>query len=161
MRVTPVYLGLCCAALLALGGCTSAPQPADAGPAPMRIPVTISTDEGDVSFDAEIADSPAERQKGLMFREQMQDSHGMLFLFPDNAQRSFWMKNTLIPLDMIFIRADRTILGIVANAEPKTLTSRSVPGQSQFVLEINGGLAEQLGLAADQEVRFVSPLPTQ
>lgn len=142
-------------------GCTSSAETVDAGPQPMRLPVAIATDEGDVTFQAEIADTPDERQKGLMFREQMEDEHGMLFLFPDERQRSFWMKNTYIPLDMIFIRADRTILGIVENAEPRTMNSRSVPGASQFVLEINGGLAKQRGLAAGQEVRFIAPLPTR
>lgn len=148
--------------LLMVGlGCTSSAEPRDAGPEPPRIPVTIATDEGDVVFQAEIADTPDERTKGLMFREEMDDAHGMLFLFPEEKPRSFWMKNTLIPLDMIFIRADRTILGIVENAEPQTTTSRSVPGESQFVLEINGGLAKARGLAPGQEVRFVAPLPTR
>lgn len=162
MRRTSLKV-LVLASLFVLGGasCTSSGQPADAGPEPARIPMSIATDQGDVIFQVEIADTPEERQHGLMFREHMEPEHGMLFLFPDNTQRSFWMKNTLIPLDMIFIREDRTILGIVENAEPKTLSSRAVPGQSQFVLEINGGLAAELGLAAEQEVRFVAPLPTR
>ena len=151
--------------LIALAGCTSSAGPVDAasdgGQAPLRIPVTIATAEGDVVFQAEIADSPEERQRGLMFREHMEDDHAMLFLFPDEKQRSFWMKNTYIPLDMLFIQSDRSILGIVENAEPRTTTGRSVPGDSQFVLEINGGLARARGIMARQEVRFVAPLPSR
>ncbi len=147
--------------LMALGACTTPVQSTDAGPEPARVPVVLVTDNGDRTVMAEIADSPSERQRGLMFREQMAADHGMLFLFAGASQRSFWMKNTLIPLDMIFIRADHTILGIVENAVPKTLSSRSVPGVSQFVLELNAGRAAELGLAAEQEVRFVVPLPSK
>lgn len=156
-----LQLGLLTGALgmLACSSTTSAPDAASGEV--FRIPVTISTDEGDVVFMAEVADTPDERQKGLMFRERMGDDEGMLFLFPDSRQRSFWMKNTLIPLDMIFIQADRSVLGIVENAEPKTTTSRSVPGDSQFVLEINGGLARKMGIQNRQTVRFVAPLPTR
>ena len=124
-----------------------------------RLPVTVQTDEGPITFQAELADDPAERTRGLMFRESMSDEHGMLFLFPVEQQLSFWMKNTLIPLDIVFIRADRTILGIVREAEPETLSSRMVPGASQFVLEINGGLAEKRGIRAGQKVTFIAPLP--
>lgn len=142
--------------------CTSAPSGGvDAGAAgrePM-VPVTIHTEAGSVVFQAEIADSPAERSRGLMFREGLAPRAAMLFLFPEERQLSFWMRNTLIPLDMIFIRADRTILGIVENAEPRTDTSRSVPGKSQFVLEIAGGLSAELGIRADHLVGFMAPVP--
>lgn len=124
-----------------------------------RIPVTVETEGGPVTFQAEVADTAAERARGLMFRERMEEDHGMLFLFPGESQQSFWMRNTLIPLDMIFIRSDRTILGVVENAEPRTDTPRSVPGLSQFVLEINGGLSAELGIEAGQTVRFMAPMP--
>lgn len=124
-----------------------------------RVPVTVETDRGPQIFQAEIADSPSERSRGLMFRESMDDKHGMIFLFPAAQQQSFWMKNTLIPLDIIFIRADRTILGIAENAEPMTMTGRRVEGRSQFVLEINGGLSAKLGIRAGQKVSFMAPLP--
>lgn len=145
--------------LLAPLGCPSA----DADPKPaedvFRIPVTVHTGAEDYTFQAEIADTPAERSQGLMFRESMETDHGMIFLFPTEKQLSFWMKNTLIPLDMIFIRADRTVLGVVENAVPKTTTSRMVPGDSQFVLEINGGLAAKYGIKEGQRVTFMAPLP--
>ncbi len=133
-------------------------QTADAGEV-FRIPVTVETDDGPITFQSEIADSPAERQRGMMFRESMSDDHGMVFLFPNERQLSFWMKNTFIPLDIIFIRADRTILGIAENAEPRTLTSQRVEGDSQFVLEINGGLARRRGIRSGQKVTFFAPIP--
>ncbi len=122
----------------------------------VRIPVTIAAAEP-VTFYAEIADDPFERQEGLMGRASMDADHGMLFVFPDEDQRSFWMKDTLIPLDMIFIRADRTILGIVEDAEPNTTVRRSVPGESQFVLEINGGMARSFMIDPGQAVTFTVP----
>jgi len=146
--------------LLALAACANAAStPPDAAPSADRIPVTIETEGGPVRFEAEIADTDALRQKGLMYRTSMEDGHGMIFLFAEEQQQSFWMKNTLIPLDMIFIRADRTILGIVENAEPETTSPRFVPGVSQFVLEINGGLAKKRGLKAGQTVKFYAPIP--
>jgi hypothetical protein len=143
---------------LAISGsaCAGPEEPSDGGDV-FRIPVTVRTDDGPVTFQAEVADTPAERNRGLMDRAELADDHGMLFLFPRPAQQSFWMKNTLIPLDIIFIRPDRTILGIVENAEPETLTSRRVPGLSQYVLEINGGLSSELGIAPGQRVEFMAP----
>ena len=125
------------------------------------IPVIVETDRGPVRFEAEVVDTPATRQQGLMFRTALPEATGMLFVFPSEGQRSFWMKNTLIPLDIIFIRADQTILGIVENAEPKTETSRSVPGQSQFVLELIGGSTSKYRLSAEQKVRFYVPTPSE
>lgn len=137
--------------------CPDAKEAAEAGP--VRVPITVMTDEGPVTFQAEVADSPDERQRGLMFRTELGAREGMLFLFPVERQLSFWMKNTLIPLDMIFIRSDRTVLGVVHRAKPETLTSRRVPGFSQFVLEVAGGTAESLGIRSGQKVRFMVPPP--
>ena len=125
----------------------------------LRIPVAIEAADGDVVFSAELADTPEERTRGLMFRASMEPEHGMLFLFPSARQNSFWMKNTYLSLDLIFIRSDRTILGIVENAEPRTTVRQSVPGASQFVLEINGGLSAKRGIRAGQRVRFTAPIP--
>jgi uncharacterized membrane protein (UPF0127 family) len=107
-----------------------------------------------LTYRVELARTPAEREMGLMFRKQLEPDAGMLFLFERPALQTFWMKNTLIPLDMIFISADREIVGIVANAEPETLTGRGVPIPSQFVLEIGGGLAAERGIRAGQRVEF-------
>ena len=78
----------------------------------------------------------------------------MLFLMGQDKQWTFWMHNTLIPLDMIFIKKDMTIAGIVQNAEPKTDTLRKVDGPSLYVLEVNGGWAKSHAVSAGAKVRF-------
>jgi uncharacterized membrane protein (UPF0127 family) len=89
-----------------------------------------------------------------MFREKLADDEGMLFVFPASAVQSFWMKNTLIPLDMIFIGEDLTVVGVVERAEPHSLTPRYVPTPSRYVLEVNGGWSAARGVAAGDRVRF-------
>ena len=117
--------------------------------------VAVSVADGrKVSFHVELARTPAEREQGLMYRDHMAPDAGMLFLFERPSPLTFWMKNTFIPLDMIFIGGDRRIVGIVENAQPRTLSSRSVAGLSQYVLEINGGLAAKLGIRAGAGVDF-------
>ena len=117
--------------------------------------VTILTKAGrEVAFDVEIADTPAKRSMGLQYRKELGKDRGMIFLFPSEAPQSFWMKNTPIPLDMIFISRERKIVGIVEQTVPFSLDSRAVGAPSQFVLEINGGLAKQHGLGAGDTVRF-------
>ena len=89
-----------------------------------------------------------------MYRESLAPDRGMILIFHDDRQRTFWMKNTRIPLDIIFITKDRGIAGIVENAEPMTETPRRVNADSRFVLEVNGGLARTHGLAAGDRVYF-------
>ncbi|MBK9071697.1 MAG: DUF192 domain-containing protein [Myxococcales bacterium] len=102
----------------------------------------------------EVVASEARIIRGLMHRTFMPADQGMLFLMGTTAVHSFWMHNTLIPLDMIFIDKDFTIVGIVANAVPKTDTSRYVDKPSLYVLEVNGGWAAQHGVAAGSKVEF-------
>ena len=109
-----------------------------------------------VIYNVEIADSPYERAIGLMFRDTLPSDRGMIFLFPAEEQQSFWMKDTLIELDMIFIRDDLSILGIVHSAKPFDESSHYVVGKSRYVLEINGGQAKKWGLAAGDRVEFVN-----
>lgn len=106
------------------------------------------------AFSVEIAATPAEQEHGLMDRTVMPADHGMLFVFPDSQPRTFWMKNTLIPLDMIFIGPDRRIAGVVENAAPETETERMVPARSLYVLEIGGGLSARLGIKRGEPVEF-------
>ncbi len=120
--------------------------------APPRAPLTIK---------AEVAATDHQRQMGLMFRESMADDEGMLFLFPTERHNAFWMHNTLIPLDMLFIDADWKVVGIVENARPLTDDSRSVNKMSQYVLELNAGAASRYGLGEGTEVRFTPPAGTQ
>jgi uncharacterized membrane protein (UPF0127 family) len=131
------------AALLQVSACNAQPQ------------VTIATkDGGELTFQVEVADTPAKRELGLQYRRDLPVDRGMIFLFPVESEHAFWMKNTPIPLDMIFIGRDRKIVGIVEQALPFSTDSRSVPGASQFVLEINGGLAKRYGIKAGDSVRF-------
>jgi uncharacterized protein len=129
----------------------TAPQRAAAAPqvvltSPGRDPITVTV---------EVASSAAERQQGLMYRKQLGPDAGMLFLFEQPQQLTFWMHNTLIPLDMIFITADWNVLGVVENATPLTDAPRSVPGLSQYVLEVNAGFARRHGVSAGTSVRYV------
>ena len=117
--------------------------------------VTIATEGGrQLTFQVEVADTPAKRELGLQYRRDLAVDRGMIFLFPAESVHSFWMKNTPIPLVMIFISKDRKIVGIVEQAVPFSTESRSVPGASQFVLEINGGLSERYGIKAGDTVQF-------
>lgn len=117
--------------------------------------VTILTQSGrQVAFEVEVADTPSKRAMGLQYRKDLGKDRGMIFIFPAQSQQSFWMKNTPIPLDMIFIDRERRIVGIVEQTVPFSLDSRSVPAPSQFVLEINGGLAKLQGIQVGDRVRF-------
>jgi uncharacterized protein len=102
----------------------------------------------------EVARTDEERRRGLMYRQNLPPDAGMLFLFPEDEIHGFWMKNTLIPLDMIFIRKDGTVAGVVENAEPRTLTQRSVGKESRHVLEVNGGFARMHGIGEGTRVSY-------
>ncbi|HEX9399491.1 MAG TPA: DUF192 domain-containing protein [Anaeromyxobacter sp.] len=102
----------------------------------------------------ELARTVAERARGLMDRSALASDAGMLFLFDETAEHPFWMKNTLIPLDMLFIAEDGRIAGIVARAVPGDLSPRSAGGPTRYVLEVNGGWADAHGVAPGDRVRF-------
>lgn len=112
-----------------------------------------------IAVTVEVVDTPASRQRGLMYRKQLAPDAGMLFIFERPEHHAFWMHNTLIPLDMIFISADWNILGIVENATPLTDDSRSVAGDSQYVLEVNAGFARSHGLQAGHGLRYLPAVP--
>lgn len=136
------------AVLLQVSACQAQPQ------------VTIATEGGrELTFHVEVADTPTKRELGLQYRRDLPPDRGMIFLFPAESEHSFWMKNTPIPLDMIFISKERKIVGIVEQAVPFSTDSRSVPGASQFVLEINGGLSKRHGIKAGDSVRFQALSP--
>jgi uncharacterized membrane protein (UPF0127 family) len=117
--------------------------------------VVVSTKSGrDIALKVEVADTPAKRALGLQYRSELGDDRGMLFLFPFPAAQSFWMKNTPISLDIIFIGSDLRIVGIVHQAAPFSTASLSVSGPSQFVLEVRGGLSRQAGIEVGNPVRF-------
>jgi len=112
------------------------------------------------SVAVEVMRTEAERERGLMFRQKLGADEGMLFVFPESGDHAFWMKNTLIPLDMIFIAESGTVVGVVADAEPMSTTPRSVGAPNRYVLEVNGGWSAGHGVARGERVRFESiPLP--
>jgi hypothetical protein len=122
--------------------------------------VIIQTKENrELTFQVDVADTPAKRERGLQYRRDLAADRGMIFLFPSESHHSFWMKNTPIPLDMIFISSDQKIVGIVERAVPFSTDSRSVPAASQFVLEINGGLAGHYGVKVGDSIRFQGLAP--
>ncbi len=112
----------------------------------------IASKTGVHLFSVEIADTEAAREKGLMFRKELPEGQGMLFDFHSEQDVSFWMQNTYIPLDMIFIRGDGTILRIAENTEP--LSTKLIPsgGPVLAVLEVIGGTAHKLGIAPGDHV---------
>jgi len=106
-----------------------------------------------VSFQVELADDDRERSQGLMFRGSMPPDRGMIFVFPTAEPQAFWMRNTYIPLDIIYIGADGRIVSIAKNTEP--LSEALVPsaGAARGVLEINAGLSDKLGIMPGDRIR--------
>jgi uncharacterized membrane protein (UPF0127 family) len=120
-----------------------------------REPVAIvHTARGPVRISLEVVADDASRTRGLMYRSQLADGHGMLFVFDQEQEHSFWMKNTVIPLDMIFIAADRRIVGIHPNAVPLDLTPISVGQPSKWVLEVAGGYTARSAITPGNEIEF-------
>ena len=169
VRATLPRLGALALAL-ALAACTKSPRPSGDGdaaktktmepspttPAPSakRATVHFAAARGDVAVSVEVVSTPPTIERGLMYRSNLPPDDGMLFLMGDEKQQVFWMHNTLIPLDMIFIGKDMKVVGIVENATPQTDDRRSVDGVSTYVLEVNGGWSKAHGVAAGTAVRF-------
>lgn len=124
---------------------------AEAACAPGRL--DLRWDGGRESFAVELADEPEERARGLMFRTEMGRAAGMLFVYDRPRQVSFWMKNTLIPLDMVFADATGTVTRVHEGAVPGDLTPIDGGAGVQFVLEINAGLAGKLGIGPGAVLR--------
>ena len=110
-------------------------------------------DGGGARFAVEIADDEAERARGLMNRESLASGSGMLFVYDQPSDVAFWMKNTLIPLDMVFIDDAGRVTGVHENAVPGDLTPIPGPEDTLMVLEIRGGLAARLGLGRGAVLR--------
>ncbi len=115
--------------------------------------VTLRGDWGQARFTVEVVDTPETRAQGLMFREHLPRRGGMLFLYDAPQPVSFWMRNTLIPLDMIFVGADGVVTRVHENAVPMDETP--IPGgqEVQAVLEVNAGIASMFGIAPGTEMR--------
>lgn len=119
-----------------------------------RIPLTIRSGERDHRFTVEVAGSREQQQRGLMFRESLAPDEGMLFPYPVPAPQSFWMRNTVIPLDIIFIDPDGLIANIAANTTPYSLDPIPSLGPVIGVLEIDGGRAGELGIEVGDRVSW-------
>jgi len=117
--------------------------------------VIFETPEGDLVVTVEVARTVNEQTKGLMFRTELKPDAGMIFLYDHDADHSFWMKNTYLPLDMIYIGADGVVVGAVENAAPLTLTSRRIGKPSRHVLEVNAGFCRSHGVQAGTKVRYL------
>jgi uncharacterized membrane protein (UPF0127 family) len=109
------------------------------------------------SFKAELADDAQERSMGLMFRRELGANEAMLFIFPEDTQGPFWMQNTLISLDILFVDAEKKIVSWVAQAPPQTTDPRFSEGPYRYVLEIVGGRAKELGIQAGDRLEFNLP----
>lgn len=159
-------------ALMAAGGCTPAAQQPEGAASEKSIarhpvsglaivPVTLTIDGKMHEIAAEYAGTPQERARGLMFRTELGADEGMIFDFSTTdsqpSRQGFWMKNTVIPLDIIFIKADGTVDSIGAEAQPYDLNSVRSVGPVMYVLELAGGRAAQLGLESGDRVSFTAP----
>ena len=144
LRFFPLILAL----LSACGSSSSDPQ------------VIIYPEQGNpIHVSVEIADTPEKRNFGLMYRQELPEFHGMLFLFPREEPLSFWMKNTPLPLDIIFMNSTLTIVGIAQQTTP--FSEKQIPSGSpaQFVLEVNGGFCQQHDVAVGDRVELPKDLP--
>ena len=115
--------------------------------------IDVRGDFGTVRFRVELALTPADQARGLMFRESLPRLAGMLFVYPRESNVAFWMRNTLIPLDMIFVDDEGRVVRVHENAVPGDETPIPAGAPTMAVLEINGGMARSLGIDAGDEVR--------
>ena len=135
------------------------PKPAASCPADPEAPRPLPTAAvgfpdaaGSPRVDVELAMTPHDVEKGLMYRRAMPEEHGMLFKLQDRRDHTFWMQNTCIPLDMMFVDQDGLIVGIVEGAEPLTTAERAVGCPSVYVLEVNGGWSRRHGVRPGQRL---------
>jgi uncharacterized membrane protein (UPF0127 family) len=111
-------------------------------------------------FSLEVAATEAHRRKGLMYRREMSESEGMLFLFPTERQNSFWMKNTILSLDMIFIGKDWRVVGILDHVPPQNEAPRQIEKPNQYVIELGSGVAEKFSISVGARVVVEGELPS-
>jgi uncharacterized protein len=145
-------LAIAAVATLSLARMTAqASQPTVAIAAPNGTPRAV--------VQVEIADSEGKREFGLMYREHLDENAGMIFVFGQPKHLTFWMKHTEISLDMIFAGPDGKITGIIENATPLSERTLSVDGDSQYVLEVNGGFCKRHGIRAGDTLKFDGFVP--
>jgi uncharacterized membrane protein (UPF0127 family) len=153
------------AAALSLSACTmpanGGSQPAGCSPGAAvgqsaagleQVTLCLTSANKTHAFTIEVARTTAQQAKGLMFRKELADNTGMIFPFPEPRIASFWMKNTVIPLDIIFVRADGTIESIAANTIPYSTVPVSSGEPVIAVLELRGGLTAEMGITSGDKV---------
>ena len=144
------------ASVKSASGCDAGAALPDSDAALKQIRLCIDTGKRILPFAVELADTPEQQARGLMFRTELADDKGMLFPFPRERVASFWMKNTVIPLDLIFVRRGGTIESIAADAIPYD-TSPHASGEPVIaVLELRGGLAAEKGIEAGDKVLWAA-----
>jgi uncharacterized membrane protein (UPF0127 family) len=158
LRVLALVLAALLLPLAACSSGTTTPAQAQAVAVPTDdFHAVLHTATGNYPFTIEIADTGPEQQRGLMFRQELAPDAGMLFDYGPGAERkvSFWMQNTYIPLDMVFIAPDGTVKHIHENAKPLDPTSISSKFPVRFVLEIPGGRSAEIGLKAGDKLEHI------
>lgn len=136
---------------LALSACAKSSAPVDEAGRPLE-ELKIVTASGEHEILVEIADDEPERERGLMFRPPLADDRGMLFQFPDSAERSFWMRNTPSSLDILYIDPTGSIVSIAHHATPYSESPIPSNGAANGVLELKAGRAEEIGAKAGDKV---------
>ena len=118
----------------------------------IEIAVQPGKERAPLSFTVKLAETEAQRRHGLMFTPYLPKQQGMLFVFETDAPRQFWMKNTQIPLDILFFASDGRLVNIVHSAVPFSLTARNSAGPARYVLELNGGIAHKINIQPDAQL---------
>lgn len=153
MPMTTAARAAALALALAAGACTQSETKGPSQAEARTEQLAIDTQAGPVQFVVEIADTEEERNRGLMFRDALADNAGMLFDFPTPERASFWMRNTQISLDIIFIGVDGRIMNIAERTAPYSEEGIPAAGLTRGVLEIRGGRASELGIRPGDRVR--------
>jgi len=140
-----------------LGAARAQPQ-ADQGATSVQLPergeLRVAHRPAAAAIQVELARTELERERGLMFRKSIADGHGMLFFMPDDNDWVFYMRNTYIPLDMIFVASDWVVVGVLENVAPLTETHRSVGRPSRYILELGAHQAAHQGIATGTRLDF-------
>ncbi len=150
MRRGPVLL-----ALILAGSCRGSASPAQGKDMPQPA-VRFETPRGTWVVQVEVARTDRQRARGLMFRRDLPRDRGMLFIFDETSEHPFWMHDTLIALDMIYLSDDRRVVGVVESAEPRTDTPRTVGKPSRYVVEVGGGEAAAHAVGPGARAVFVA-----
>lgn len=119
-----------------------------------RLKISINNSQNKIYFDVELAETWEQRKKGLMFRKNLDKNKGMLFIFPNESFIKMWMKNTMIPLDIIFFSKERVVVDIIENAKKMSDTIIISKVKAKYALEINSGLVKKLNINLGDNINF-------